>query len=262
MSTILNSMKEVYRERNLLFSMVVRDFKGKYRNSFFGFLWHFINPMLLIILFYIVFTSIRVNPIDHYWIYLCVGMFPFAFFRDNLQSGTGCILSNGNMIKKMYFPREILVFSRIISTFITLLITYCGTILVSIAVGFALNPLALVFLPLMLILSFIFAMGYVFFLSAITVFIRDIQHVMAVVGRVVFWTTPIFYLASEANDILGKIIWYNPLTYFIECYHNILYFSVVPDSTTLMVCFFLTIISFVIGAVVFNKLKGKFAERL
>jgi ABC-type polysaccharide/polyol phosphate export systems, permease component len=262
MSTILNSMKEVYDNRNLLYSMVVRDFKGKYKNSFFGFLWHFITPAVMIVLFYIVFTNIRVSPIDDYWIYLCAGMFPFTFFQTNIQSGSGCIVSNGGMIKKMYFPREIIVFSQVISTFISLLITCVGVVLITWAFGFSPDPLALLFLPVMMLLSIIFALGYVFILSAMSVFIRDVQHVMTVLARMIFWTTPIFYLTSEVTGVLGTIIWCNPLTYFIESYHDILYFGIVPNTTNLIICSVLTLVSFAVGLIIFNKLKGKFAEKL
>ena len=260
--SILNSMKEVYDNRPLLYSMIVRDFKGRYKNSFFGFLWHFITPVVMIILFYIVFTNIRFNPIENYWVYLCVGMFPFSFFQGNIQGGSSCITSNSGMIKKMYFPREIIVFSQVISLFITLLITYTGMILILLIFGFSLSVTALLFLPVLMALSILFAFGFVLFLSAASVFIRDIQHVMSIVGRIIFWITPVFYLTSEVTGILEKIIWYNPFTYFIESYHDILYFGVVPDTINMVIVCLLSVIAFVGGLVIFNKLKGKFAEKL
>jgi len=260
--SILNSMREVYSNKPLLYSMVIRDFKGRYKNSFFGFLWHFITPVVLIIMFYIVFTNIRMNPIENYWIYLCVGMFPFTFFQGNILGGTFCITSNGGLIKKMYFPREIVVFSQVISLFITLLITYVGMVVILMILGFSLSLSALLFLPILMLLSIVFALGYVFFLSAVSVFVRDIQHIMTVVGRIIFWTTPIFYLTSEVTGILSKIIWCNPLTYFIESYHDILYFGVVPDTMNMIVCCLLALVAFTGGLMVFNRLKGRFAEKL
>ena len=262
MSALLSSIRDVYENRNILYSMIVRDFKGRYKNSFFGFLWHFITPVILIILFYIVFTNVKINPIDDYWVYLCVGMFPFTFFQGNIQSGSSCITSNGGMIKKMYFPREIIVFSQVISLFITLLITYVGIIIILAILGFPLSLTALAFLPILMLISIVFSLGYVFFLSSISVYVRDVQHVMTVVGRMIFWTTPIFYLASEVTGILEKIIWCNPLTYFIEAYHDILYFGVIPDTMNMITCCLLAIVAFVCGLVVFNRLKGKFAEKL
>jgi len=260
--SILNSIKEVYNNRPLLYSMVVRDFKGTYKNSFFGFLWHFITPVVMIILFYIVFMSIRINPIDNFWVYLCAGMFPFTFFQGNIQDGSRCITSSAGMVKKMYFPREILVFSQVISLFITLLISCVGIIIILAIMGFSLNSTALLFLPVLMSVSFVFALGYVFFLSAISVFVRDVQHVMSVVSRIIFWTTPIFYLTSEVTGLLGNIIWCNPLTYFVESYHDILFFGTIPGTANMVVCCLLSLVAFIGGLAVFNKLKGRFAERL
>jgi len=261
-STIIESMKEVYEYRRLLYSMVVRNLKGEYKSSYLGFAWHFITPAIMVILFYVVFTALRGGVIENYWVYLCIGMFPFTFFQTNLGGGSNCVVSNAGTIKKMYFPREIIVLSRIISTFITFLLAYVAVIALMLLSGITIGLGAVIFLPAVMVLSIIFATGYVLLLSSITVFVRDVHHFLEAISRIFLWTTPIFYLASEVSGILETIIWSNPLTYFIESYHDILYLGVAPSMFQLGVCLILAVVTLVAGAVVFNRLKGKFAEVL
>jgi len=260
--TITGSLKEVYEYRHFLYSMVAKNLKGRYKSSYLGFLWHFITPTILIIIFYVVFTGIRTSPIEDFWVYLCVGMFPFTFLQTNLSAGSNCVVSNGGMIKKMYFPREIVVLSQIISTFITFIIAYAVIIVLMLLAGFSINANAFIFLPIVVILSIVFATGYVLILSSITVFVRDVHHFIDATSRIVFFVTPIFYLASEVTGVLEKVIWLNPFTYFIESYHDILYFGMVPETFQLVVCVALAILALIIGLMVFNKLKGRFAEEL
>jgi len=260
--TITGLLKEVYEYRHLLYSMVARNLKGRYKSSYLGFLWHFITPAITIVIFYVVFTGIRAAPIEDYWAYLCIGMFPFTFLQTNLSAGSECVVSNGGTIKKMYFPREIVVFSQIISTFITFIIAYAAIIILIMLLGISFSASALIFLPLILLLTVMFATGYVLLFSAVTVFVRDVHHFIDATARILFFMTPIFYLASEVTGILEKIIWLNPLTYFIESYHDILFFGTVPEIFQLVVCVMLAIVALIVGLITFNRLKGRFAEEL
>lgn len=260
--SIIDSLKEIYDNRGILHSMVVRNLKGRYKNSYLGFAWHFITPTVMIVLFYIVYTGIMQKSIENYWVYLCVGMFPFTFFQTNLGSGSGCIIAEGGTIKKMYFPREIIVLSQVTSTFITLIISYSVVIVLMLVSGCSFNGYALLFLPLILLLSVIFATGYVLMFSAITVFIRDIQYIIQAISRVFFWLTPIFYMVGDLTGILNSLIWYNPFTYFIEVYHDILYQMQIPNLLYLGICCTISFFALILGYKIFDKFKGKFAEEL
>jgi len=260
--TIIGNMKEIYEYRHLLYSMVVRNLKGRYKNSYLGFAWHFITPAITIIIFYIVFTGIRAAPIENYWAYLCVGMFPFTFLQVNLSAGATCVVSNAGTIKKMYFPREIVVLSYVLSTFITFIMSYAVIVVLMLLAGIHIGVHAVISLPLIMALSIIFATGYVLLLSAITVFVSDVHYFVDAVARLLFFMTPVFYLTSEVTGVLEKVIWYNPFTYFIESYHDILYRGVVPDTFQLGVCCVLAAVALIIGLIVFTILKGKFAEAL
>jgi ABC-2 type transport system permease protein len=216
----------------------------------------------MILIFFIVFTGIMGREIDNYWAYLCIGMFPFTFFQTNLGQGSGCVASNAGTIKKMYFPREIVALSQVISTFITFLIAYVVVIVLMLMAGIGIVANAIIFLPFIVALSIIFATGYVLFLSAVSVFVRDVKNFIDATARVLFWITPIFYMAGNVSGVLETVIWLNPLTYFIDAYHSVLYFGVAPDMFGLGVCLLLSVVALIAGLITFNRLKGKFAEVL
>jgi ABC-type polysaccharide/polyol phosphate export permease len=262
MSKIKGMAKEAYGYRHILYSMVVRNLKGRYKSSYLGFAWHFITPVILIIIFYIVFTGIMGRPIENYWAYLCVGMFPFTFFQTNLGSGANCIVSEGGTIKKMYFPRELVVLSHIASTFIMFMMAYAAVIVLIILAGIPLSAGTAVYLPVILVLSVIFATGYTLFFSAITVFVRDIHHLIDATTRVLYFMTPVFYLVSDVAGALENVIWYNPFTHFIVVYQDILYYGVAPEMFRLGVCLMLSLAAMAVGYIVFSRLKGRFAEVL
>jgi ABC-type polysaccharide/polyol phosphate export permease len=242
--------------------MVVKNLKGKYKNSYLGFLWHFITPAIMILLFYIVFTTIRYTDDEYYWAYLCVGIIPFTFFQSNLSAGAGCIVANGGMINKMYFPREIIVLSQVISTFITFVIGYAAIIVIMVISGFQFTFETLLFLPVIMALSFVFTTGYVLMTSAVTVYVRDLQYFIDAFSRLFFWVTPIFFYMDSITGILETILWCNPYTYFIELYHDILYYGTFPEPIMIMASIVLALAFLLIGVLVFNRYKGKFAEKL
>lgn len=248
--------------RSILYSLVRKNLEGQYKNSYLGFAWQFITPAVTVLLFYIVMTGIRETEVEDYWLYLCSGQFMFTFLQSNLSGGSACIVNNAGMVQKMAFPREIIVLAQVISSFIVMCIAYAIILILMVITGcgFELAPV-LLFIPVMF-LAAVFATGMVFLLSAVTVYLRDVQHFINAFARVLFWVTPIFYLVGETSGLISKIIWWNPFTYFVESFHDILYCGQVPEFWHLGVCALLALVSFAVGLAVFQKLKGRFADKL
>ena len=255
-------LSEMYRFRYMFYSLVKKSLFGKYKNSALGFLWNFVTPAISILLFYIVFENFMGRGIPHYWVYLCVGMFPFSFMNTNLIGGASNITSNGGMIKKMYFPRELLPLSQVAYTLIVFLIAYVIIFIMMLTTGFPLSTKGMLALPLVIITMFIFSFGTILLTSAISVYSRDFEYLITAFARVLFWVTPIFYMIDSITGILSKIIWFNPLTYYVEGLHEIIYWGVMPSAELLIVCTVLSLVMLVIGAYVFEKLKDGFAERI
>jgi ABC-type polysaccharide/polyol phosphate export permease len=253
---------EMYRFRYMFYSLVRKNLFGKYKNSTLGFLWNFLTPAISILLFYIVFENFMGRDIPNYWAYLCVGMFPFSFMNTNLIGGASNITSNGGMIKKMYFPREILPLSQVTYTFIVFLIAYAIVAILMLIIGFPMSSSGILALPLVIITMFVFSFGTILFTSAVSVYSRDFEYIITAFARILFWVTPIFYTIDSLTGILSKAIWFNPLTYYVEGLHEIIYWGMMPSNELLIACTLLSIIMLAIGVYVFEKLKDGFAERI
>jgi ABC-type polysaccharide/polyol phosphate export permease len=261
-NVIKGQLQELFNFRYMYYSLVKKSLSGKYKNSALGFLWNFITPAISILLFYLVFENFMGRDIPHYWAYLCVGMFPFQFMNTNLIGGASNITSNGGMIKKMYFPREILPLSQVTYTFIVFLIAYAIVAILMLMTGFPLNSNGVLALPLIIMTMFLFSLGMILFTSAISVYSRDFEYLITALARILFWVTPIFYMADTLTGVLSKIIWFNPLTYYVEGLHKILYWGEMPSTELLIVCTVASVAAFLIGVYVFEKLKDGFAERI
>lgn len=255
-------IREIHASRNILRSLVAKNLFGRYRNSALGFAWHFITPLAMLAVYYVAFTGIRTSPIPDFWVYLASGIFPFTFMTSNLAGGAGAVTSNAGMVKKMYFPREILVLAHVISGFITMLLGYIAVLIIIAVSGYPLDPASLLMLPVILVLMAAFTTGYVFLFSSLTVYVRDVQYILGSLTMVFFFMTPMYFITADATGLLGNIIWVNPFTYYIEALHGIVYFGEIPEMKILLMCAVLPVITLVLGLAVFRRLRRGFAERL
>lgn len=257
-----DDIREIYESRNILRSLVHKNLFGRYRNSALGFGWHFVMPIVMLLVYHVVFTEIRSSPIDDFWVYVAAGVFPFNFMVSNLTGGAGAVVGNSGMVKKMYFPREILVLAHVISNFIVMAIGYAAVVAVIAVAGYPLEWLPLLLLPLIMVLMAVFTTGYVLVFSSLTVYVRDVQYVLNSIGMVFFFMTPMYFLADSVSGTLGNIIWFNPFTYYVEAFHDIVYFGDIPETGIMLGCLLLPLVSMVTGLAVFRRLKRGFAERL
>jgi ABC-type polysaccharide/polyol phosphate export permease len=166
--------KELYQYRELLKTSIKKDIRGKYKGSFLGVLWSFVNPLLMVLVYAIVFPFILRVKEDNYLIFLIVGIIPWNFFTTSINQGVTSVLHNANIIKKVYFPREILPISVVTSGLVNFLIS-CLIIFIFLifsGVGFSWYILLL---PLIIFIQYILSLSIVFVLSAINVYIRDAE---------------------------------------------------------------------------------------
>lgn len=263
MNVIMASLKEYYEYRNVLRSLLAKNLYGRYKNSFLGFAWNFVTPLILMLMYYIIFTEVKgEGAIENKWMFLSSAIFAFHFLTSCIVGGTNAFTGNAGMIKKMYFPREILVFSKVLSSFIVCLIGYLFVFILIIGTSYPLDWSYVVYFPLMLLLMLLFGIGCVFFLSSITVYVRDIQYVLGSMSIAFFVLTPMRYMAEDAEGLLATIIWINPLTYFVEVFHDILYWGTAPDQFYILMCIALAVAFLLLGFVTFRLLKHGFLKRI
>ncbi|MCR5397844.1 MAG: ABC transporter permease [Lachnospiraceae bacterium] len=258
--------KEVYEYREMVFSLVRKELRGRYKGSVLGFLWTFINPLLQLLVYTMVFSVIMRQGIEQYYLFLFVALVPWMFMSASMVGGASCVIAQKDMVKKIYFPREVLPLSYVISSFVNMLLTFIVVFAVLIVTGFGINPLAVLFLPLIMMVEFLVCVGIAFLASALTVYFRDLEHILSIVAMAWQFLTPIMYPQSMVQESLEKhaLLWkvwnLNPMTPVINAYREILYFKRIPDFNNIGSAIVLGLIVCVIGVIVFRHLQKGFAE--
>ncbi len=253
--------KNLYNYRELLKSSVTKDIGGKYKHSFLGVLWSFLNPLLQIAVYAIIFPLIMRNEIPNYTVYMVCGLIPWNFFISGINRSSFVMIENGNIIKKVYFPREILPISLVTSEAINFVISSIIILVFALINGINLTWLVILY-PVILIVQYIVILGISFIVSSITVYFRDLQHFLGIFLQLLFYATPIVYSIELIPENLRWILQLNPMTYIIDAYRAIFYSQTMPDMKALLIVFIIGIIGSIIGYLIFNKLQKKFAEEL
>ena len=253
--------KNLYTYRELLKSSVKKDIGGKYKHSFLGVLWSFINPLLQIMVYAIVFPLIMRNNQEHYTLFLCSALIPWTFFSSTVIRSSFTMIENGNILKKVYFPREILPISIVTSEAINFIISTIIIIGFAVFEGVGFSKY-LIFYPLVLIVQYILLIGIALIVSSITVFVRDLQHIIGVIIQLLFYATPIVYATNSIPDSFSWILKFNPMTYIIDGYRSMFYSHTMPNIKALLIVLTIGVGVCVLGYLIFNKLQKRFAEEL
>lgn len=255
-------IKEMWQYREMLVSLVKRDLKSRYKGSVLGFFWMFLNPLLQLAVYTAVFSTIMRAGIEDFYMFLFVALVPWLFFSTCLASGTTVVFSQQDMVKKIYFPREILPISFTVSQFVNMLLSFIIIFIVMIFRGVRIDPVALLYLPLVMIIEFVLALGITFLASALTVYFRDLEHILGIVSMAWMYMTPVIYPLEMVPEQYVKLLYLNPMTSITIAYRDILYYGQVPEMKTLLNAVVLGVIVLVIGKVSFSKLQRGFAEEL
>lgn len=256
-----NIFKNLYNYRELLKTSVKKEVRGKYKNSFLGVLWSFLNPLLQIAVYAIVFPLILRNNQEHYVVFLCCGLIPWNFFATSINRTAFSFVENGNIIKKVYFPREIIPISVVTSEAINFLIASIIILGFVMLEGLGITKY-IIFYPLVLIVQYLLTLGISLIISSICVYLRDLQHFIGVALQLLFYAAPIVYAVEAIPVEYQWIVKYNPMTYIINGYRNIFYNQTMIELKPLLIVLALSVIICVIGYVIYSKLQKGFAEQL
>lgn len=255
-------IKEVYAYREMIFSLVRRDLKGRYKGSVLGFLWTFLNPLLQLAVYTMVFSTIMRSNIEDYYLFLFVALIPWIFFSTSLTGGASCILMQQDMVKKIYFPREILPIAYVTSQFVNMLLSFAVIFAALLLAGYALHPEALLGLPVTMLVEYVLALGFTMIMSAVTVYIRDLEYILGILAMAWQFLTPVMYSLEQVPERIRWIYWLNPMTYVIHAYREILYYGKLPRLESLLSAAGLGLAMLVSGWYVFARLQKRFAEEL
>ena len=254
-------IKNLYNYRELLKSNVKKEIRGKYKGSFLGVLWSFLNPLLQVLVYAIVFPYIMRIKTENYLQYLIVGIIPWTFFITVINQGMIAVRTNAGIIKKVYFPREILPISVALSGLVNFFIS-CIIILLFCIFGGVGVSWHLVLLPVLAIIQFFFTLGIVFALSAINIYIKDVEYLVQFFINMLFYATPILYSTTLFPEKIRWILYANPLTELIESYRDIFMYHQLPGLFSFLYLIGITTAVFFIGLTIFRKLEKGFAEEV
>lgn len=258
---MLNDLKEIWNYRELLRNMVWRDLRARYKGSVLGFFWSFVNPLLTLAVYSALFTFVLPLGIPSYALFLFVALLPWMFTQSSVQRCTNVIIHNGNLVKKIYFPREILPISVVLSG----LMNYLYGVVVLVPVLWAFHiPLrwVVIFFPVILALQFFFTLAISLLSAALTVYFRDLEHIIGIALMAWFYLTPIVYPVTRIPEKYSKYFWLNPLTPLMVSYRNIFFEGKTPPIRSLALVTVESVILLGLGFYVFSRLKRKFAEEL
>ena len=220
----MNVINEIVKYKEFLKSNVKKDVRGKYKGSVLGILWSFINPLLSVLIYAIVFRYIMRFNIENYLIYLISGIIPWNFFTSAINSGMNSIIFNADIIKKVYFPRIILPISGVTSCLVNFLISCIIIVIFALFSGLGIS-VYLLFLPIVVFVMYVFILGIVFVLSAVEIYVRDIEHIINFFIGMLFYVTPILYTIDYVPKKFIIFLKLNPLAYLINAFHSIFYYK-------------------------------------
>lgn len=258
----MTNFKELWAYREMIYSLVRRDLRGRYKGSALGFAWTFINPLLQLAVYTMVFSIIMRNGIKDYYLYLFVALIPWLFFSSCVSGSGGCIRGQADMVKKIYFPRAVIPISYTTSNFVNMLLSLIVVFAVVIISGKTINIKAICLLPLIMIIEYFICLGITLLISAIAVFMRDIEYVMGIIAMAWQFATPVMYGLESVPVALVPYFNLNPMTPVIIAYRDILYYGQVPELQTLASAIAFGGILTIIGFIVFEKLQKRFVEEL
>ena len=258
----MKKVRELWTYREMIFSTIKKDLSASYRRSFLGTLWIFLNPLLQLLVYNIVFSEILQVGTENYFIFLAAALIPWIFFSTSVTGGARCIISSQDIVKKIYYPREITPISFVTTAFVTMLLSFVAIFIVIGFAGVGVNPVALVYLPLLMLIEYLFALGLALITAALTVYFRDMEFILGIITMAWQFLTPVMYPSDFVPEELLPIWNLNPMTPIIEGYRDIIYYQTVPSVERLVISVTIGIIGLVIGWVAFGKLQKGFAEEL
>jgi len=261
-SRLGNYLAYLWQYRTVVKTSVDKEFKGRFKYTALGYGWHVLNPLSQIVIYYVIFTVIFGRDIPNYWLYISSGMFGFVFCQSCITGGAGAIVGNAKMVTKLAFARETLIITKVITNLITLSISYVLLIIITAFAG--LGPtINILYLPIIIVLMAMFSAGLGFMFSAIVVYFRDLQNAIQIIMGCMMFAIPVIYMASTRSSPLMELLWsINPLYYYVESIHNVLYYGIAPDGMFLLIGFIAAVATLIAGLYVFKRLENGFAERL
>ncbi len=258
---MLNKIKEIIRHQELLLNLVIRDLKVKYRNSILGYFWSLLDPLLTTLLFIVVFSLIVRIQVENYPVFLITAILPWGFLNGSLMGAVVSISGNSNLIKKVYFPRQIFPFSIIISNLINFILGLA--VFIPLLLFFKINlGLSLLALPLIIAVQMFLLAGLALIVSFLNVFFSDIAFILRFIINLWFYATPIFYPITMVPEKYMDFYMLNPMAVIVSFYRWAIMHTPLPDYKYILIACAFSVFLFFFSFLVFYKYENAMVKRV
>lgn len=254
------SLGEVWAYRELLLSLVERQLKAKYQRSLLGFVWTLLNPLLMLGVLTLVFSSVMRMPMERYWAFLISGFFAWNYTAQMLSSSTYVLLENAQLTRSVAFPAEVPLLAAAIARLVEFIIEMALVVLVLVVGHFGYPPSSLLCVPVLVLLQVLLAVGITMPIAAASLFFKDISHAIPAVLTLLFYLTPVFYPMSFVPSWVGWGLWCNPLAWLLTAYQQVLYEGRWPSWEVMGGLVAMTLVILPVGYGIFARYKRMCAE--
>jgi ABC-type polysaccharide/polyol phosphate export permease len=271
MNTIVHKLHELWQYRELIYNLVVRDLKVRYKNSILGIVWSLVNPLLMMAVYTIVFKLIGRAEQPNYPVFILCALLPWNLFSSSVLQATDSIVTAAPLINKVYFPREVLPISSVLSNLVNFLIALPVFFLLAWTMDSSVT-LYVAMLPVIILIEVSFTLGITLVTSTLNVFYRDTRHVLDVLLLAWMFLTPVFYpitTVQEQHVVMGITlnmrVWLrrlNPMASIIASYRDILYWGTLPGLDFLLRTALTAVTVLIIGYLFFLHYSPRFSEEV
>ncbi len=254
-------IREIYAYREMLRNLVAKELRARYKGSVLGFLWTFFNPLLMLVVYSVVFSFVMRSQIENYSMFLFVALLPWNYLSVSVLQGAASLVQNGALIKKIYFPREVLPLSVVLANLVNYLLSLF--ILVPALLAFKIKlTAALIAFPVVLLVETMLVISLALCVSVANVYFRDLEHIVGILMTVWFFLTPVLYPVDIIPPDVKSFFNLNPATPLMEAYRAIFFYGRWPDWVSLGYLAAGLAVLLMLSLVFFNRLQRNIAEEI
>ncbi|MGH9620102.1 MAG: ABC transporter permease, partial [Bryobacteraceae bacterium] len=259
---MIELIRDVYRYRELIWALALKELKIRYKRSVLGFMWALLNPLLLMVVLTLVFSNILRASVPHYAVFMLSGLLPWMFFAQSLAYSAESVVGNAALITKVRVPKSVFPVAAVVSNMINLLLSFIPLLLIVPATGMSFFW-TWVYLPVAFIALSLFTLGASFFFATANVYYRDITHIVQVVLNVWFYLTPIIYLETQFPTAYRWVFKLNPIVYVLHGFQLSIYgangqYGLLPQMPSIIASFICGFASLIIGFWIFKRYQDEF----
>jgi ABC-type polysaccharide/polyol phosphate export permease len=264
---LLDNLKQLFRYRALIQSLVARELKARYRGSVLGFFWSFVNPLLLLLIYTFIFTVVmpgaRGAGLEPFSLFMFCGILPWTWFSSSLLESSNVLIAGGNLIRKVLFPAEVLPIVTVLAGLVHFLFGLPILAAFFLYYRVPVTPTDLVWLPVVIVVQLILTLGLALVVAALTVHFRDLRDLLANLMTLWFFATPIVYPLSQAPERVRRLLNLNPFTHLAVAYQQVLFIpGPFAQWPRLLAIGAASVLVLMIGYFVFDRLRDTLAEEV